>query len=349
MVEGVTTAATSKSNLGRIVCLGEIMLRLTAPDHAPLLRHDTLRAHFGGAEANVAVALSSLGHDTAFVTRVPRHRLGDAVVEHLRLHGVDTQFVLRGGDRLGIYYLMPGAVLRPSEIIYDRAASSFATAGTDLFDWAIILEGADRLHLSGITPALGVGAAEIAIDAARAASSMGVPVSFDGNYRAALWSAWEGRPREVLTKLVEHADIVFGNVRDLRLLLDQPFTDTSERGLRMAAEAAFGTFPKLRILASTERGVETAESNSLRGRIDAPGSVFQTDMVTISGIVDRIGTGDAFAAGVLHALQNGEGEGDAVEAGLALAILKHGRPGDVVSCSRRELAAFRVEGRDVIR
>jgi len=333
----------------RIVCFGELLLRLSAPNHELLFQTDMLKAHFGGAEANVAIGLASLGHATAMVSRVPDHRLGDAAIEHLRRHGVDARGVARGGDRLGLYFLTPGAGLRASEIVYDRAGSSLAKAQSGFFDWPALLDGADRLHLSGITPALGPGPAALAIEAAEVARAAGVPISFDGNYRARLWDAWDSNPRAVLTELVSRADILFGNHRDIALLLDHPFSGDGEERRREAAEAAFAAFPNLRLIASTARYADAADVNRLAVRIDGRARGFQTEDVTISGIVDRIGAGDAFAAGVLHALHSGGDEAEAARTGLALTALKHSLPGDASLFSQRDIDAFHAEGLDVRR
>ncbi|HEY0315479.1 MAG TPA: sugar kinase [Sphingomonas sp.] len=339
----------SRPIAAKVVCFGELLLRLSAPNHELLFQTDGLKAHFGGAEANVAVGLASLGHDTAMVSRVPDHRLGDAAIENLRRHGVNVRGVARGGDRLGLYFLTPGASLRASEIVYDRAGSSLATAAPGFFDWPALLQGADRLHLSGITPALGPGPAALAVEAAEAARAAGVPVSFDGNYRARLWEAWDSRPREILGELVGHADILFGNHRDIALLLDRPFSGDGEERRREAAEAALAAFPKLRWIASTARHADAADVNRLAARIDSRARGFQTEDVTLSGIVDRIGAGDAFAVGVLHALHSGGDEAEAARTGLALAALKHSLPGDASLFNQRDIDAFHAEGLDVRR
>lgn len=335
--------------MSRIVCFGELLLRLSAPNHALLFQTDVLKAHFGGAEANVAVGLAGLGHEATMVGRVPDHRIGDGAIEHLRRHGVDTGGVARGGERLGLYFLTPGAGLRASEIVYDRAGSSLATVGPGFFDWPALLRGADRLHLSGITPALGPGPSALALEAAGAARAANVPLSFDGNYRARLWDAWDSQPRAILGELVGHADILFGNHRDIALLLDRPFSGDGEDRRREAAEAAFAAFPNLRLITSTARHADAADVNRLAARIDSRAGGFQTEAITISGIVDRIGAGDAFATGVLHALHAGGDEAEAARTGLALAALKHSLPGDASLFNQRDIDAFHAEGLDVRR
>jgi 2-dehydro-3-deoxygluconokinase len=332
---------------GGFVAFGELLIRLSAPGRALLRQARSLDLHVGGAEANVAIGLAALGHDTAMVSAVPANALGDMAVASLRAAGVDASGVQRRDGRMGLYFLSPGAGLRASEIVYDRADSSFSTAPADAFDWPTLLAGAGRLHLSGITPALGPASADAAIRAADAAEALGVPVSFDGNYRARLWEAWDSDPRAVLTRLVAKADILFGNHRDISLLLGRDFGGDGPERRREAADAAFQAFPKLRVIASTARAVVDADHHRIAARIDTPGAAVQTDEVAVTGIVDRIGTGDAFAAGVLHGLSSGIEQ--AARDGLALTCLKHSLPGDASLFGPADLAAFHDGGLDVRR
>lgn len=332
---------------GKVVCFGELLLRLSPPAHDLLFQTERLAAHFGGAETNVAVALARLGHNTGVVSRAPSDAVGDAAVTALRRHGVDIAGVSRAPGRLGLYYLSPGAGLRASSIVYDRKGSVFAEARDGDFDWPTLLRGYGCLHLSGITPALGHASADRALEAVRAARAAGMTVSFDGNYRANLWREWDGDPRAILTAIVAEADILFGNHRDIALLLDRMFDDCATRP-HDAAAAAFAAFPRLGVIASTERSVETSNRHRLAARIDTRDRHWQTEALEIDGIVDRIGTGDAFAAGVLHALLT-LGIDRAAETGLALAALKHFIPGDVSLTTGHELTAFLAGHRDVLR
>lgn len=334
---------------GRVVCFGELLLRLTAPGRELLLQTGRLDVHVGGAEANVAVGLARLGHDVAMVSCVPDNALGDAARGHLRRYGVNDDAVAVAPGRMGLYFLSPGAGLRASAIVYDREGSAFALAGAADFDWSALLDGAALLHLSGITPALGPRSAEAALAAAEAARARGVPVSFDGNYRAQLWNRWESDPKAVLTRLVGQADILFGNHRDISLLLGTEFGGDGETRRREAAEAAFAAFPNLRLIASTARHVDDADRHRLSARVDAPGVSYQTEEVLVAGIVDRIGAGDAFAAGILHAWHSG-GEVEAMaQSGLALAALKHSLPGDASLFGQADIDAFLAGGFDVRR
>ena len=325
---------------GRVVCFGELLLRLTAPGRELLLQTPRLDVHIGGAEANVAIGLASLGHDTAVVSRVPDNALGEAAAAYLRRYRVDASGVSAGAGRMGLYFLSVGAGLRPSAIVYDREHSAFARAGPDDFDWDRLLDGADLLHISGITPALGPRSAEVAVAAAEAAASRDVAISFDGNYRAQLWQRWDSDPKAILTRLVRHAEILFGNHRDVSLLLGEQFGGEGEDRRRQAAEAAFEAFPKLRLIASTARHVVDADTHRISARIDGRDGSAQTEEVAVSGIVDRIGAGDAFAAGVLHGLRSGGGFEEAARSGLALTALKHSLPGDASLFGPGDIEAF---------
>jgi 2-dehydro-3-deoxygluconokinase len=334
---------------GRVVCFGELLLRLTAPARELLLQTPRLDVHVGGAEANVAVGLACLGHETAVVSRVPDNALGQAAIGHLRRYGVDASGVATGGGRMGLYFLTPGAGLRASDIVYDRESSAFALAGPGDFDWDRLLDGARLFHMSGITPALGPRSAELAVAAAEAAAARGVPVSFDGNYRAQLWQRWESDPRSILSRLVGHAEILFGNHRDVSLLLGRQFGGEGEDRRREAAEAAFNAFPKLSLIASTARHVEDADTHRISARVDSRDRAARTEEVTVAGIVDRIGGGDAFAAGVLHGMLDGRDLDWTARAGLAVAALKHSLPGDASLFGPRDVESFLAGELDVRR
>lgn len=323
-----------------VVCFGELLLRMNAPGRELLLQRPHLDVHVGGAEANVAVGLASLGHATKVVSVVPDNALGQAALGYFRRYGVDASGVATAPGRMGLYFLAPGAGLRASEIVYDRDGSSFARAAPGDFDWDRLLGGADLLHMSGITPALGPQSAEAAIAAAEAAHRLGVPVSFDGNYRAQLWERWESRPREILTRLVGKAQIMFGNHRDVSLLLGRTFGGDGADRRREAASAAFAAFPHLKMMASTARHIDDADRHRISARIDTPEEAVQTEEVVVAGIIDRIGAGDAFAAGILHGLRRGRGLDWSVRSGLALTALKHSLPGDASLFGAKEIEAF---------
>jgi 2-dehydro-3-deoxygluconokinase len=280
---------------------------------------------------------------------VPANALGDAAAGALRRYGVDTAGVSTGAGRMGLYFLSVGAGLRPSDIVYDREASAFALAGPGDFDWDALLDGVDLLHLSGITPALGPLSTEAAQAAATAAKAKGIAISFDGNYRAQLWSRWDSNPAAILNDLVGKADILFGNHRDISLLLGREFSGDGPERRREASEAMFEAYPALKLIASTARHVTDADTHRIAARIDGRDGQAQTEEVVVAGIVDRIGAGDAFAAGILHGMLNGRDLDWTVHAGLALTCLKHSLPGDASLFGERDIEAFLAGELDVRR
>ncbi|MBW4331622.1 sugar kinase [Stakelama sp. CBK3Z-3] len=335
--------------MGRFLAFGEVMLRLSPPGRQLLLQTPGLDVWTAGAEANVASALAMLGHDAALATALPENALGDAALRSLRALGVDCRHIQRLPGRMGLYFVTPGAGMRPTDVIYDRAHSAFAEAAVEAWDWDNLLDGVAHLHLSGITPALGPVPAKAALAAVEAASQRGIRISFDGNYRARLWESWDSDPRSILTLLVQRAHILFGNHRDIALLLDRDFGGEGEARRRASARAAFEAFPNLEVIASTARQVIDSDHHHLSARIDTPDGHAQSEEIALSGIVDRIGAGDAFASGVLDALLNGRSIEAAAANGLALTALKHSLPGDASLFTRRDLESFSIAGVDVRR
>lgn len=334
---------------GRLVAFGEIMLRLSPPGRELLLQTLKLDVWVAGAEANVVSALARLGADTALISAVPDDPRGEAAIATLRGHGVDCTGIRRAPGRMGLYWVESGAGLRATEVIYDRADSVFARTPVKDWEWDRLLAGAGRLHLSGVTPAIGPNGTAAALAAAEAAQRLKIPLSFDGNYRARLWERWDGRPKETLCALVEKTDLLFGNHRDVALLLGRPFPGDDSARRREAAEAAFAAFPGLRMIASTAREVDHVDHHRMAARIDTPEESFETPELVIPGIVDRVGAGDAFAAGVLHALQQGLPPAEVARQGLAMAALKHSIPGDSAPISRARLEGYLSGGFEVRR
>jgi len=337
------------SPTGHVVTFGEVLLRFATPGHRLTVQCDALDMVVGGAEANVAAGLASLGHRVKMVSRLPSNPLGDKARAALGAAGVDTSHFGRAPGRMGLYFLESGAGLRPSSITYDRAGSVFASSSTGDFDFASALEGARLFHLSGITPALGPGGVALAQAAVAAAHSVGVPICFDGNYRALLWEAWDSDPCAILTELMHSATVMIGNHRDISLLLGKAFSGDGSDRRREAALAAFKAFPKLQLIASTARHVVNAGHHRIAARIDTRDSAHQTAEVDVPGIVDRIGTGDAFAAGVLHKWLDRADIVATAQAGLAYTVLKHTQPGDMSLIGAGELDAFSASGGDVRR
>lgn len=329
---------------GRVVCFGEIMFRLAAPDDELLLQSARLKVSAAGAEANVAVSLARLGHPVRMVSVLPDNALGEAMVEEIRRHGVDVSGMHRAPGRMGLYFLTPGAGMRPSEVLYDRAGSAFAEAAPDFIDWKREFEGADWFHLSGVTPAIGPNAAAAAIRAARAAREMGLTVSFDGNFRQKLWEVWKGDAPALLRQILEQADILFGDHRDISLILGRGFEGEGGTRRRAAADAAFEAFPQLKRMICTIRVAHSADENDLAGRMYTREDTRKTPAASLNAIVDRIGGGDAFAAGVIHGLRRGLPDQEALEFGLAAARLKHTIPGDFNLASERDIRALMAGG-----
>jgi len=333
----------------RIVAFGELLIRLTPPNRQLLVQSPGLDWFVGGAEANAAVGLATLGHEVSFVGAVSSNTLGDRVISSLRAAGIDTRHLVRAPGRMGLYFMETGSGPRPSSILYDRAGSAFAELDPDLIPFDAAIAGAAVFHCGGITPALGPNGVRLAQRAVASACKFGVPICFDGNYRAQLWSSWASDPQRELRALVEQATILIGNHRDISLLLGKAFSGEGVERRRAAALAAFDEFPNLQLIASTARSLVTADHHQISARVDTRDASFQTPEIDITGIVERIGSGDAFAAGILHGWVNGCDLRGMAESGLALTALKHSIPGDLCVIGRAELDAFSASVGDVRR
>jgi 2-dehydro-3-deoxygluconokinase len=324
-----------------------MLLRMSAPSGEMLLQSPHLHTCTGGAEANVAVSLARYGHRVSLVSALPDNALGAAARDCVRGHGVDTRQVRFAPGRMGLYFLTPGAVLRPSEIIYDRAGSVFAGADPAIYCWPALLEGAGWLHVSGVSAAVSEQGARATLDAMRTAHSLGVKVSFDGNYRQSLWAQRGKDGADVLFEMMHHADLAFADQRDIALLLMRP---ELARGSRASAmQAAFGAFPRLEHIAATSRTQLSNDRHTLAATLHTRAGIATTREYALHDIVDRIGTGDAFAAGVLHGMLRGWAEADALEFGLAAAVAKHSIAGDFNLASEAQVDAVRAGSLDVRR
>jgi 2-dehydro-3-deoxygluconokinase len=312
--------------LARIACFGEVLLRLAPQDGVSLRRASGLDVHVGGAEANVAVGLAQLGHEARLITTLPAGQLGELARRRLSEEGLDLAFLREGEGRMGTYFHNPGAGPRGGDVIYDRAGSAFAFADAGAYDFASALDGVDHLHISGISPAVSKEAAAATSALVEQALTKRCTISFDGNYRASLWQASGRDPRAVLTPLVAQADMVIGNYRDAGLLLGRDFGDT---GPRSAAEAMFAAFPKLAMMVSTARSTDADETQTVTARIDRREGLVEAGPIALAGRVGRIGTGDAFAAGVLHRWLESAGDKAALWAGLRAMAVKTAQPGDL--------------------
>ena len=323
-----------------IVCFGEILLRLSAPAGIGLSHTDALSVSVGGAEFNVAAALSALGHGTRMVSVLPDHAIARRARAELAVAGVDARYLTERAGRMGLYFADPPSGPMPGWVIYDRADSAFAKVDPAELALKDALRDARLLHLSGITPALGPHGIALAKAAMAAAQVAGVPVCFDGNYRAKLWESWDSNPQATLRDCLASAAILIGNHRDIGLVLGQTFAGTEEEREAAAADAAFAAFPDLQLIASTNRTVETTARHRLSARVATRDDSFRTPRIVVDPVVDRIGTGDAFAAGVLLYWAEDGSVRQMAEAGLALMAMKHGVPGDTIQVSRADLEAF---------
>lgn len=319
--------------MSRVVTFGEIMLRLKSPGHERLLQSPVLEATFGGAESNVAVSLATFGHDARFVTALPVGAIGDACISELRRFGVDTSCVSRRAGRLGIYFLEAGANQRASKVVYDRAGSCMSTSRPGEFDWNAILKGAAWLHLSGVTPAISEHAAALCIESARAAHTLGITVSCDYNYRQNLWQ-WGRRAAEVMPELVQHVDIGIANEEDCQKALGMETNPNAEHGsvdldaYRSLAERVLQTFPNLRKQIITLRASQSADRNGWSACLHNRDEYMVSTSYEITDIVDRVGAGDSFAAGLIHGLIAYADDRRALEFAAAASCLKHSVPGD---------------------
>ncbi len=309
--------------MARVVCFGEALIRLSAPGAERLFQRRQVEMVFGGAEANVAVCLARWEHATALATALPSNVLGHAARDELRKHGVDCSHIHFGDGRMGLYFLDPGSVLRAGEVTYDRKHTAIVLADPSAFRWTEILRDADWLHISGVTPALGPNPAAAALQAFKAARAAGVSVCFDGNYRSKLWLGNEHEAPDRLRGLLELADLALVDARDIGLILKQNFNALDD-----ASAAAFKAFPNLKRIACTQRVQSAADDHSVSAVMYTRQGVHRAPALDLRNVVDRIGAGDAFAAGILHALMAKRTDADALAFGLASAGLKHGVPGD---------------------
>lgn len=329
--------------MSKIVTLGEIMLRLSPEGNRRFVQVDSFDVIWGGGEANVAVSCANYGHNAYFVSKLPKHEIGQAAVNALRRYGVNTDFIARGGDRVGIYYCETGASMRPSKVIYDRAHSAIAEAKPEDFDFDAIMEGADWFHWSGITPAISDSAAELTRLACEAAKRHGVTVSVDLNFRKKLWTT--EKAQQVMRPLMKYVDVCIGNEEDAELCLgfkpdaDVEAGETSAEGYRgifraMAEEFGF------KYVVSTLRESFSATHNGWKAMIYNGTDFYESRRYDINPIVDRVGGGDSFSGGLIHGLLTMSTQGEALEFAVAASALKHTVPGDFNLVSIAEVEAL---------
>lgn len=307
------------------------MLRLSTPDFKRFVQADTFEVTYGGGEANVAAALCNYGLNGTFVTKIPNNPIGQSAINHLRRYGVDTQFIARGGERLGIYFLESGASMRASQVIYDRAHASISEVETSEFDFDKILDGASWFHTTGITPALSDKAAALTEAVLKAAKAKGIITSIDLNYRKKLWT--KEKAREVMTKLCQHVDVCIGNEEDADTTLGFKAKDTDVTKGELNLEGFKDVFKQMKdkfnfkYIASSLRESRSASDNGWSALVYDGTEFYHTKQYDVR-IVDRVGSGDSFASGFIYGLVTGMAMPDAAEFGVAASALKHTIPGD---------------------
>lgn len=328
----------------RVVCFGEVMMRLAPPGYQRFVWTRSYEVTFAGAEVNVAASLANLGVSAEFVTRLPAHEIGDACISYLRQFGVGTTHIIRGGDRLGIYFLEMGAMQRGSKVIYDRSGSSISTIEPGMLQWDKILEGANWFHWTGITPSISRNLAEVCLEGVKAAKAMGLTVSCDLNYRAKLWK-WGKTAPEIMPELVKYCDLAIGNEEDADKVfgikaggVDVKAGRVSGDRYREVAEKLVQRFPNLRYVAITLRGSLSASHNTWSGLLYDGKDAWYAPVHQLTHIVDRVGGGDAFAGGLIYQLSRGETDMQkALDFAIAASCLKHSIYGDFNQVSIAEI------------
>ena len=310
------------------------MLRLACPEHLRFSQAHGFEATFGGGEANVAVSLANFGFDAEFVTALPSNDIAQACLRELRGFGVGVGNCLESGERMGIYFLEKGAVCRPSKVIYDRAGSSISQVKLGDFDWEKIFEGADWFHWTGITPAISQGAASVCLEAVKAASKMGVRISCDLNYRKNLWK-WGKSAGEVMPELVSYSDVIIGNEEDAEKVFGIKGEGCEAEGLTLMR-----MFPKAKKIAITQRESLNADHNLWSAVLYDGSRLFVSRKYDITDIVDRVGGGDSFAAGLIYGILNCGDDAAALEFAVAASCLKHTIEGDFNRVTVREVESL---------
>ncbi len=315
----------------KIVTMGEIMLRLSPPDHSRFVQTSNFEAIYGGGEANVAISLANYGLDAYFVTKLPQHEIGQSAVNYLRKYGVDTTYIARGGERVGIYFLEHGVAMRPSKVIYDRANSAIATAKPEDFDFNTIFSGKDWFHFTGITPALSNTAAKMTEVALQAAKKHGLKVSVDLNYRKKLWTPEQAQA--TMTKLMQYVDVCIGNEEDIGKTLGFKAEKTDVKTGKLDLDSYKAVFKQVQekfgfeYVATSLRKSYSASDNGWSALIYDGNDFYHSREYDIR-IVDRVGTGDSFAGGLIYGLISGKNLTQALEFAVAASALKHTIPGD---------------------
>lgn len=317
----------------KFLTFGEIMLRLKSPGHERFFQSPMLEATFGGGEANVAVSLANYGEDVGFLSVLPKNTIGDECIKELRSFGVDTTRIVRGGERMGIYYLESGANQRPSKVIYDRAHSSIATAKSGDIDWDKAFEGVEWFHITGITPAISESAMELSLESVKEAKKRGITVSCDLNYRKNLWK-YGKKASEVMRELAKYVDVAIANEEDVQKSLEITTDVVVESGeldrskYKALGDKVLATYPDMKMIAITLRESKSADWNGWAACLNDRENFYESKRYEIRDIIDRVGGGDSFAGGLIYGLNHYEGKQQALEFAVAASCLKHSIGGD---------------------
>ena len=317
----------------KYLTFGEIMLRLKSPGHERFFQSPMLEATFGGGEANVAVSLANYGEDVGFLSVLPKNAIGDECIKELRRFGVDTSRVVRGGERLGIYYLETGANQRPSKVVYDRAYSAIAMAKPGDIDWDKTFEGVEWFHITGITPAISESAMELSLESVREAKKRGITVSCDLNYRKNLWK-YGKKASEVMRELAKYVDVAIANEEDVQKSLEITTDVVVESGeldrskYKALSDKVLAAYPDMKMIAITLRESKSADWNGWAACLNDREHFYESKRYEIRDIIDRVGGGDSFAGGLIYGLNNYEGRQQALEFAVAASCLKHSIDGD---------------------
>ncbi len=321
----------------KVVTFGEIMLRLSPPGFLRFSQANSFDVVYGGGESNVAVSLANYGVPTEFVTRLPKNDIGECALMEMRKRNVGTNHIVFGGERLGIYFLETGAVSRGSKVVYDRAHSSVSEIKPGMIDWDQVFEGAGWFHWTGITPAISQSAADVCLEAVKAASAKGITISTDLNYRAKLWK-YGGDREAIMTELTSHCDIILGNEEDAEkhFGIKPEGLDVTKHGHDVTAEAFLSVcdqmlkkFPRAKKVITTLRGSISASHNSWAGVMYDGKTMFQSPVYQITDIVDRVGGGDSFMGGLIYGLlKYPDDDQNALNFAVAASCLKHTIVGD---------------------
>jgi len=329
----------------KYITFGEIMLRLKPPNWERFFQSPLLEATFGGGEANVAVGLARFGLDVAHVSVIPNNAIGDACVRELRRQGVDTSLIVRKGNRLGIYFLEAGANERPSKVIYDRSHSAIAEAKPGDINWGKVFNGVSWFHISGITPAISLLVSEISLEAVKKAKEKGITVSCDLNFRKNLWKYGKSAPK-LMSELVKHVDIALGNEEDCQKSLGVKVDVDVESGrlqtkrYRELTDKVLNSYPNIKKIAITLRESHSANYNGWSAVLNNREEFLISKKYEIYNIVDRVGGGDAFAAGLIYGFDNLNSDKDALEFAVAASCLMHSIPGDLPLLSIEEVKSL---------